>query len=78
KPKLERELNELDPIETAALLIGVYELQYKIELPYRVVINEGVELAKQFGAAESHKLVNSVLDALARELREIEYKARSG
>lgn len=76
-PKLERKLKELDPIETAALLIGTYELQHKIELPYRIAINEGVELAKQFGATESHKLVNSVLDALARELREPEYRAKS-
>lgn len=76
-PKLERKLKELDPIETAALLIGTYELQHKIELPYRIAINEGVELAKQFGATESHKLVNSVLDALARDLREPEYSAKS-
>ena len=77
-PKLERKIEELDPIEMAALLVGAYELQYKIEIPYRVVINEGVELAKQFGASESHKLVNSVLDALAQDVRELEYKARSG
>jgi len=77
EPKLERKVKELDPIETAALLIGAYELQHKIELPYRVAINEGVELAKQFGATESHRLVNSVLDALARELREPEYRAKA-
>ena len=77
KPKLERELSELDPIETSALLIGTFELSKKIELPFRVAINEGVELAKQFGGAESHKLVNSVLDSLAKELREIEYQAQS-
>ena len=77
-PKLERKVEELDPIEMAALLVGAYELQYKIDIPYRVAINEGVELAKQFGASESHKLVNSVLDALAKDVREIEYQARSG
>jgi len=77
EPKLERKITELDPIETAALLIGAYELQHKIELPFRVAINEGVELAKQFGASESHRLVNSVLDALAREIREPEYRAKS-
>jgi N utilization substance protein B len=76
-PKLERKVEELDPIEMAALLVGAYELQYKIEIPYRVAINEGVELANQFGASESHKLVNSVLDLLAQEVREIEYKART-
>ena len=77
-PKLEREVKELDPIETAALLVGAFELRTRVDLPYRVAINEGVELAKQFGAAESHKLVNSVLDALAQELREAEYQKRSG
>ena len=75
--KLERELAELDPIETAALLIGAYELSKRIDLAYRVAINEGVELAKQFGGSESHKLVNSVLDGLAKELREAEYRAQS-
>ena len=75
-PKLERDLKEVDPIETAALLVGTYELCHRIELPYRVAINEGVELAKQFGGAESHKLVNSVLDGLAKEVREVEYQAR--
>lgn len=76
-PKLERDLSELDPIETGALLVGAFELKSRLELPYRVAINEGVELAKQFGGAESHRLVNSVLDALAKELREVEYQARS-
>jgi N utilization substance protein B len=76
-PKLERDLAELDPIETGALLVGAFELKSRLELPYRVAINEGVELAKQFGGAESHRLVNSVLDALAKELREVEYQARS-
>lgn len=77
-PKLERDLAELDPIETAALLIGSFELKSRIDLPYRVAINESVELAKQFGGSESHKLINSVLDALAKDLREVEYQARSG
>ncbi|MFN3238348.1 MAG: transcription antitermination factor NusB [Pseudomonadales bacterium] len=76
-PKLERDLAELDPIETGALLVGAFELKSRLELPYRIAINEGVELAKQFGGAESHRLVNSVLDALAKELREVEYQARS-
>ena len=77
EPRLERPVAELDPIERAALLIGTFELSKRIDLPYRVAINEGVELSKQFGAAESHKLVNSVLDSLAKELREVEYKAHS-
>jgi N utilization substance protein B len=78
KPRLEREVSELDPIELSALLVGAFELSKKIEIPYRVAINEGVELAKQFGGAESHKLVNSVLDSIAQEFREAEYQARSG
>lgn len=65
----ERTHDKLDPIEKAILLLAGYELQARIEVPYRVVINEAVELAKSFGAAESFKYVNSVLDALARELR---------
>ena len=59
-------------MERAVLLIGTFELAHRIDIPFKVVINENVELAKQFGASESHKLVNSVLDALARELRAVE------
>ena len=70
---LDRKVSELDPIETAALSIGAYELMHRIDIPYRVAINEAVELAKQFGATESHKLVNNVLDALAKEYRVAEY-----
>ncbi len=77
-PHLSRKVEELDPIEMATLLVGAYELKNRIELPYRVAINESIELAKQFGAAESHKLVNSVLDLLAQDLREPEYRAKSG
>ncbi len=54
------------------MLIGTFEILHRIDIPFRVAINEGVELAKQFGAAESHKFVNSVLDALAREHRSVE------
>lgn len=72
--KLDRKLDELDPVELAALLISSFELVHRIDIPYRVAINEGVELAKQFGAAESHKLVNSVLDEIARHCRQPEYR----
>jgi N utilization substance protein B len=65
----ERAHKDLDPIEKAILLLSTYELQSRIEVPYRVVINEGIELAKSFGATDSFKYINSVLDALARELR---------
>jgi N utilization substance protein B len=71
-PRLDRAYAEIDPIEKAILLIGAYELKSRIDIPYKVVINEAVELAKSFGATESYKYVNSVLDALATELRQIE------
>jgi len=74
--KLDREFDELDPVEMAALNIGCYELLHRIDVPYRVVINEGVELAKRFGAAESHKLINSVLDSLAKDHRSAEFGRR--
>jgi len=75
-PKLEREFDELDPVEVAALCVGSYELIHRLDIPYRVVINESVELAKRFGAAESHKLVNSVLDSLAKDHRSAEFGRR--
>jgi N utilization substance protein B len=63
----------LDPIEHAVLLIGMYELKARPEVPYRVVINEGVSLAKRFGATDGHKFVNAVLDRAARTLRPHEH-----
>ena len=71
-PKLARDFSDLDPIEKSILLLGAYELRSRIEIPYRVVINEGVELAKSFGASESFRLINSVLDALAKDTRQAE------
>lgn len=73
---LDRELVALDPIERALLCLGSYELADRIDIPYRVVINECVELAKIFGATESHKYINGVLDSLAFNLRPLETKAR--
>lgn len=64
---------ELDPIEHAVLWLGLHELQACVELPYRVVLAEAVQLAKQFGATDGHKFVNAVLDRAARELRPHEY-----
>ncbi|MDX1588260.1 MAG: transcription antitermination factor NusB [Oleiphilaceae bacterium] len=69
---LDRPLQELDPIELAILRLGVYELKYRIDVPYRVVLNEGIELAKTFGGADGHKYVNSILDKLCRRLRRAE------
>ncbi|MGH8134486.1 MAG: transcription antitermination factor NusB [Steroidobacteraceae bacterium] len=65
----DREPRLLDPIEHAILLIGVYELQFQPQVPYRVAINEAVTLAKRFGATDGHKFVNAVLDRAARTLR---------
>ncbi|WP_081647438.1 transcription antitermination factor NusB [Thioalkalivibrio sp. ALR17-21] len=74
QPWLGRELDQLDPVEHALLWIGQWELAERIELPYRVVINEAVELAKRFGAEQSHRYVNGVLDRLAAELRSAEIR----
>ena len=63
----------LDPIEHAILLIGLYELSARPDVPYRVAINEAVGLAKRFGATDGHKFVNAVLDRAARELRPAEH-----
>jgi len=70
---MDRKPDLLDPIEHAVLLIGTYELKSRPEVPYRVVINEGVGLAKRFGATDGHKFVNAVLDRAARALRQHEH-----
>jgi len=68
-PHLDRPLAQLDPVEHAVLLLGAYELQAHPEVPWKVVVNEAVNLAKMFGAEEGYKFVNGVLDRLARDLR---------
>jgi len=73
---IDRPLEQLDPVELAILLIGVYELESRIDIPYRVVINECVNLAKRFGSIEGHKYINACLDLAAKSLREIEIKAQ--
>ncbi len=75
-PHLDRELAELSPIELCVLLLGAYELMCHPETPYRVIINESVELAKTFGGADGHKYVNGVLDKLAVKVRAVEAAAR--
>ena len=72
---VDRHTNNLSPVEHAILLIGAWELQNTLEVPYRVVINEGVELAKAFGGTDGHKYVNGVLDKLAGDLRAVEVGA---
>lgn len=71
---LDRGYDELDPVETAILQLGTYELLRQVDVPYRVVINESIELAKLFGATESHRYVNSILDRIAREYRSMEIR----
>ena len=72
---LDRELNELDPIERNILRMGAFELTDSVAVPYRVVINECVELGKVFGATDGHKYVNGILDKLAAHHRQIEVEA---
>ena len=72
---LDRKTEQLSPIEHAVLLIGGYELAHCIEIPYKVVINEAVELAKSFGGTDGHKYVNGVLDKAAATLRSVEVEA---
>ena len=72
EPALDRTLDELDPIERNLLRLGTFELRDRIDVPYKVVISEAVALAKKFGATDSHRYINGVLDKVARELRQIE------
>lgn len=75
-PLLDRRLEDLDAIELAILRLGAFELAYRQEVPYRVVINEGVDLAKSFGGTDGHRYVNGILDKLAARLRSSEVSAR--
>ncbi len=72
---VDRQTTQLSPIEHGVLMIGTYELRHCIEVPYRVAINEGVELAKSFGGTDGHKYVNGVLDKAAADLRPVEVAA---
>ena len=71
-PHLDREVEQVDPIERAALRLGAYELKYRPDVPYRVVLNEAVEITKRFGAEHGHTYVNGVLDKLAGDWRAVE------
>lgn len=71
-PLIDRPIGQLSPVEHAALLIGAYELENHIEIPYKVVINEAVELTKSFGGIDGHKYVNGVLDKFAAKARNVE------
>jgi transcription antitermination protein NusB len=72
---VDRKTSQLSPIEHGVLMIGVYELTHCIEIPYKVAINEAVELAKSFGGTDGHKYVNGVLDKAAIDLRKLEVEA---
>jgi N utilization substance protein B len=74
-PLLDRDMDNVDPTERAILRLSTYEMAFRLDVPYRVVINEGVELAKTFGAEDGHKFVNSILDGVAKKLRTDEVKA---
>ena len=75
-PHLDRPMDELSPVEFAVLLLGTYELTAQPETPYRVIINEAVELAKAYGGTDGHKFVNGVLDKLAAQVRSVETAAK--
>lgn len=72
---LDRPLDQLSPIEHGILLIGAYELTHSLDVPYKVAINESVNLAKAYGGTDGHKYVNGVLDKLAKDVRRIEIEA---
>ena len=72
----DRPLSQLDPVERGILLLGLHELRSRPEIPYRVVINEAVNLARRFGAVDGHKYVNAILDRAAAELRPTENRRR--
>lgn len=75
-PHVDRPVAEIDPVERAVLRIAAYELGFRLEIPYRVVLDEAVELAKTFGAEHGHRFVNGVLDKVAAQLRSSELRAR--
>ncbi len=72
EPHLDRKIEQLDPVERSILLIGSWELIHRIDIPFRVAINEAIELARTFGASEGHRYVNSILDQIARAHRPAE------
>jgi len=74
QPLLDRRLDELTPVELAILRLGAYEMVHRLDVPYKVVINESVELAKTFGATDGHKYVNGILDKLAQRDRMVEIR----
>ena len=76
EPLLDRKLSDLDPVTLAILRLSTFELKDRIDVPYRIVINEGIELAKDFGSEDSHRFVNGILDKLSKEFRKAELSAK--
>jgi len=76
-PYLDRDVEEVDPVERAILRVGAYEFEFHPEIPYKVILNEAVELAKTFGAEHGHKFVNAVLDKVAAKLRAEEIRSNA-
>ncbi|TAN69615.1 MAG: transcription antitermination factor NusB [Methylobacter sp.] len=74
---VDRPVDAIDPVERAILRIGVYELLHRLDMPYKVVLNEGINLAKYFGADGSHKYVNGILDKVAQQKRAVEIKSKA-
>lgn len=74
EPFLDRRIDEMTPVELAILRLGAFEMGHRLDVPYKVVINEAIELAKTFGATDGHKYVNGVLDKLAQRERMVEIK----
>jgi len=72
---LDRSIEEVDPIEKALLRIGTYELLHRADIPYRIILNEAVQLAKKFGGTDGHKYINGILDKIAHDVRAVEIKA---
>jgi transcription antitermination protein NusB len=71
KPLVSRDFSKINPIELAILRLGAYEILYRLDIPYQVIVNEYVDHAKSLGAEEGHRFVNGLLDKLARKVREI-------
>ncbi|MFA5984490.1 MAG: transcription antitermination factor NusB [Methylococcaceae bacterium] len=73
---VDRPVEKIDLVERAILRIGVYELIFRLDMPYRVILNEGINLAKDFGADGSHKYINGILDKVAHKIRSVEIQAK--
>jgi N utilization substance protein B len=74
---VDRPVDSIDPVERAILRIGTYELTHRLDMPYRVVLNEGINLAKYFGADGSHRYINGILDKVAQQTRAVEINAKT-